>query len=194
MQKALQIIPSRRAIGNPGYFETLKLDRFSLIKLNGHAIFDRVEVDPRKDYETIFDNLLNKENEKLDNFFRLYAEMFQKNWVDRDCLKLFTFSWEQNPAFSFRYKEVNKTMEFALKIAKETNILVVIGYSFPFFNRETDRHLINNMKLRKVYIQDVPNRVNDIVSIFRSSFARIQNEVSITPINYVNSFFLPPEL
>jgi len=38
-----------------------------------------------------------------------------------------------------------------------TEVLVIVGYSFPFFNREIDKLLLTNMKhLQKIYIQD-PN-------------------------------------
>ena len=36
----------------------------------------------------------------------------------------------------------------------DTDILIVVGYSFLYFNRETDREIILSMKqLRKVYFQ-----------------------------------------
>jgi hypothetical protein len=57
-----------------------------------------------------------------------------------------SFAWEgTNPNF---YEEINEKV-------KDTEVLVIIGYSFPFFNRGVDRKIIKSMeKLKKIYIQD----------------------------------------
>lgn len=36
-----------------------------------------------------------------------------------------------------------------------SNILVIVGYSFPFFNRDVDSRLLSQMPIDKVYIQDL---------------------------------------
>jgi hypothetical protein len=61
---------------------------------------------------------------------------------------LFTFSWEENT------HSIN-AIESAIQIAKETNYLVVIGYSFPYFNREVDHKILEAMsQVAKIYIQN----------------------------------------
>jgi hypothetical protein len=46
-------------------------------------------------------------------------------------------------------------------LAKTTH-LVVIGYSFPVFNRKIDRQILANTMLDKVYIQDLPSALPGI--------------------------------
>ena len=60
---------------------------------------------------------------------------------------LLNFSWEEN-VYSQMYLPNAMTMSGA------TDCLVVVGYSFPFFNRDVDRQIIRNMaRLSKVYLQ-----------------------------------------
>lgn len=192
LQEKLQIVPSRYWMNEN--IKKLKVEKFSIVKLNGQAIFDRVSVDPQKDYRTIFDETPKLDRDKLNKFFSIYSELFKNNWEESDCLRLLNFSWESNPKFELRYN-MNDTINFAKLIAQQTEVLVVIGYSFPFFNRETDRMLIDGMKkLKKVYIQDVESRVESIISVFKSSFTLHSNDISIVPVIDTNSFFLPPEL
>ncbi|EOQ94820.1 hypothetical protein LEP1GSC195_0931 [Leptospira wolbachii serovar Codice str. CDC] len=50
----------------------------------------------------------------------------------------FAFAWESDN------KLVLKNRELATEILKETEILVIIGYSFPVFNRKIDRNLLKD--------------------------------------------------
>jgi len=61
------------------------------------------------------------------------------------------YAWEKNSI-------ANKTREEALKIFSETDILIIIGYSFPNFNKEIDKELFSKLQGRKtkLYYQD-PN-------------------------------------
>ena len=61
------------------------------------------------------------------------------------------YAWEQNPI-------ANKTREEAQKIFSETDILIIIGYSFPNFNKEIDKELFKKLHGRKtkLFYQD-PN-------------------------------------
>jgi hypothetical protein len=76
----------------------------------------------------------------------------------------------------------------------ETKILVVIGYSFPFFNRNVDRQIIRAMvNLKKIYIQDM--HPENIKSRFLSILPDWQeNDIEIIAVNDITEFFLPPEL
>ncbi|SJZ45763.1 hypothetical protein [Sediminibacterium ginsengisoli] len=194
LQKQLQVVPSRYCIESPEYFNTLDENNFSIVKLNGQALFYNED---KQNYRTILDELAPYQNERLNNFFHYSRQFLTENWPQDDFYKMFNFCWEHNengPAYV--YKNIDKTIAYAKKIAEKTEILVIIGYSFPFFNRETDSFLINNMKkLQTVYIQDMPNRVGNIVSLFKSSFEGLPYPgPSIIPVSYIDSFFLPPQL
>ncbi len=97
---------------------------------------------------------------------------------------LLSFAWEaQNGGSLF--------IERSLKIFSETDILVVIGYSFPFFNREIDRKIIQAMpKLRKVYFQS-PDPQN-----LMERFEALTNDthIQLVPKSDISQFLLPNEL
>ena len=80
----------------------------------------------------------------------------------------------------------------------DVDILVVIGYTFPFFNRAVDRAFIRAIKnLKKIYIQD-PNADKVIQSIDAvlapHQKSPLGGNIPIVPITDCSQFYLPPEL
>ena len=129
------------------------------------------------------------EKGKLTSFcyiFDCYNE-FLKN-PDGIHTKL-NFAWEQT---RFTNYEIWKDVESSIN---ESEILIVIGYTFPFFNREVDRKIFNMMpKLRKIYYQDpnAKNLIENIKPVILNNNAI--DEKSIIPITNIDQFYLPPEL
>ena len=80
------------------------------------------------------------------------------------------------------------------KLIQEATALVVIGYSFPYFNRKIDRLIFENTPhLKKIYIQDkYPERIQQYITpvIPEDKLAVIK----IIPLDDVEQFYLPPEL
>ncbi len=73
-----------------------------------------------------------------------------------------------------------------------TEIVVVIGYSFPFFNRATDRPLFGGMpSLRRVYVQDINSEavVQSIQGVLPAG-----RKIEVIPIRECSQFYLPSEL
>lgn len=70
---------------------------------------------------------------------------------------LLSFAWEDETNDTKKIF-LEKRMPIAKAIAEKTDILVVIGYSFPFFNRKIDDEIFKAMKQRlfKIYLRD-PN-------------------------------------
>lgn len=96
------------------------------------------------------------------------------------------------PLMSFAWEDSENGEEYkkALVSNNDTEVLVVIGYSFPFFNRNIDKTILQSMKnLRKVYIQD-PN-ANNIIRRFKEIYA---NKVDVEPITDIEQFYIPYEL
>jgi hypothetical protein len=152
---------------------------FSLFKLNGSAVF-RNEASKRRVL------ILNKLaiGEKMDVMSAVLESY--KIWKEGNLKSEITFSWENT-------KETNETHAHAMSAINSTNILVVIGYSFPFFNRIIDRAIIGQMKyLGKVYIQAPQSDINNIVESFKSIKYTSGNLIEL--ITEVSQFFLPPEL
>ena len=74
----------------------------------------------------------------------------------------------------------------------DTEIVVVIGYSFPFFNRVTDRAIFNGMpNLKKVYVQDI--NADAVVQAVHAVLPS-DRKVNIEPIRNCEQFYLPVEL
>ena len=82
---------------------------------------------------------------------------------------------------------------------KDAQIMVVIGYSFPFFNRPIDRLIFRKMdKLEKIYIQDlypenVKQSLRSALTAEELTSRKMMSRIEFIPVND-NQFFLPPEL
>ena len=88
------------------------------------------------------------------------------------------------------------SLERAKQIMKETNILIIIGYSFPAFNRAIDQALIkefeNGADYKRVIYQD-PNANSDIVnSLFRNGEKNVDLEKENKDQFYIPHEFLSP--
>lgn len=137
---------------------------------------------------SLFEVEYPKDNlECLREFLRIY-EIIERQHKINDNL---SFAWEL---------EASERLEISNEIMSKTEILVVIGYSFPFFNRTIDRTLFKHFlskntglsKKLKIYIQD-PLIDEDQITFLRQSF-EIDDGIEIIPLRNVNQFFLPPEL
>ncbi|MFX5587009.1 hypothetical protein ABTE16_19900, partial [Acinetobacter baumannii] len=83
-----------------------------------------------------------------------------------------------------------KRIEILKSLTEGTDILVIIGYSFPFFNRKIDRQLFESIGPNaKIYYQD-PNALENS-KLIRTLFG-MPNE--ITPITYLDQYYVPFEL
>lgn len=94
---------------------------------------------------------------------------------------------------------MSKNFEDALqKAIQDTEVLVVIGYIFPFFNREIDREILKYMpNLKKIYIQDpnaeqIESSLDSLYSIQHTGITKVNENVM--PITNTSQFYLPPEL
>ncbi len=80
-----------------------------------------------------------------------------------------------------------------LRILKNTDILVIIGYSFPTFNREIDKIIFKRLRDTTYIFLQVPEKMfSEIeVKINSLSFGKFDNPVK--KINILNEFFIPYE-
>jgi hypothetical protein len=99
------------------------------------------------------------------------------------------------PSLSFAwapFRSNNDILAAIIENIKDTYSLVIIGYSFPFFNREVDRKIIGNMiNLKKVYIQDP--YANDIKERFQAIRDDLKG-IEFLPRLDTGQFLLPNEL
>lgn len=172
-QRALRVFPSANDYGDT--------QRFSIYKLNGTTGFYELG-NSKKTH--ISDSLVATDNFKLVRNFlsfyvgTLYGEMFQP---------MLSFAWEKHGSLD------HAVMRYAKSAIERTQILVIIGYSIPFFNREVDREMIETMAptLTKVYIQD-PN-TKQVAESFSSLWDN-KTKIEIVQKDTTDQFYLPPEL
>lgn len=95
-----------------------------------------------------------------------------------------SFAWEGQSFNNYDLLDTTK------KVVEETEILVVIGYSFPYFNRQIDRDIICSMtKLKKVYYQspDSSKLIDKLIAL------RNDLKGKIDPIVELEQFYIPNE-
>lgn len=98
--------------------------------------------------------------------------------------------------FAWEKEKYDKMSEMLYKKISDAKVLVIIGYTFPFFNRKIDREIFSNMpNLEKIYVQD-PNA--DKIKISLKSILPSDKYTSLLHdedlVYDTSNFFLPPEL
>jgi hypothetical protein len=127
--------------------------------------------------------------------------MFNKDDVFTSIKAMLSFfdSYQKNsssyPIFSFAWENVESVINarrYASRILKETDILVIIGYSLPTYNRLVDQELFKEASsISKVYFQVPDFAVNDLkptLSSIRSGFHKITEFVTD-----ISKFYVPNE-
>lgn len=162
------------------YRGTPSSDRFAIVKLNGTTGFSN-GMKLVKFTDVLSQNF---DLELLDKVVYQYANMSHK--VNNGFYPTLSFAWEKEEPGN------TSIIEKAIACTNETDVLVVIGYSFPFFNRFVDRNIIGEMKkLRKVYFQS-PDAEN-----IKTRFQSVRGDIDpkyLIPYTDVQSFLLPDEM
>lgn len=154
------------------------LDFGCVFKVNGSATYGNFSVVN----EILRDNELSKDIQLIMFYGDSKADTSSMGFQFTPHL---SFAWEQT-------ENQEKLMEYIRQTTQDTISVVVIGYSYPFFNREVDREIIGNMpNLKTIYIQD-PNAE----AIEQSLRAVLPDDTGIK-IEYrknCEQFYLPSEL
>lgn len=152
--------------------------KFSIFKLNGTAI-------PFSSFKNNYSHVRELFRSQMDESFilhisQLYINIFTAEGIAMDMC----FAWERKstliPILRGSFQQVQS--------------LIIIGYSFPFFNREIDSELLNSMvSLKRIYIQspeadNIIERINSIIPEFSD------RKIIIHKIFDINQFHLPWEL
>lgn len=102
---------------------------------------------------------------------------------------LLSFAWEDADSQDFQVF-FEQRIEILEQMVTDTDILVIIGYSFPFFNRKIDKKIFNLLKSdAQIFYQD-PDAENKI-PLIKKLFNIKHN---IEPIKYTEQYFVPFEL
>lgn len=169
----------------------MEIDNFGIYKLNGTTNFINKSNNGNNLRYVCDDFNSQPDIELVKKFINIYNGFIYNAAKVRPSL---SFAWESDWE--------NETREFLEKAAlsiNNTKTLVVIGYSFPFFNRQVDRKMIAALGngLSKVYIQDLD--ADAVADNFSSVLPNIMYQdgpraPTIITKNSVEQFFLPPEL
>ncbi len=147
-----------------------------LTKLNGTAAFAK---------DGKYTNLFDFKNHILDeDSLQIISKILiaERNEYDTGM----RFAWEKNEISKVAFQNAQ------FKII-EADIIVIIGYSFPYFNREIDRQLFEhsgrNKGYPKVYIQCAETEIKSVINRFKG----IKNIIPI-PFVELDQFLIPNEL
>lgn len=163
-----------------------------MFKLNGTAHYlykDKFESEDNALQDVVLSRNFDLVEDDFDNQRRLISYAI-KCWDNarfgnyKTCL---SFAWEGVNNASNRENDILAELT---PVLENTEVLVVIGYSFPRVNREVDQAIIQKCRnLRKVYIQDP--RANEIVNNFKSIFTYTGD---VIPNTDTLMFYIPNEL
>jgi hypothetical protein len=162
-----------------GFVDRDRADEIQLVHLNGIA--GAYHLRQRRQNRTCFiDSTPKSHDELLKLLFGRESEM----------TSLLTFAWERGEE---AWHIMANRIQISEQMVRNTNILVIIGYSFPFFNREFDKKIFEALKeegsLKAIYFQD-PVRDGEFL---RNQF-QLSERIPIRHIPEVDNYFVPMEL
>jgi hypothetical protein len=164
---------------NHKYGNYRKKDQFGIYKLNGTTGLFKDRGWNQYMYTTELNSEINID----------YIQRIVRNYTAAlsigNLYSNFSFAWENETS-------ENNIVEMAIEASKDAISLVVIGYSFPFFNREIDRKIIGAMtNLKRVYFQ-APD-ANVLIERFQAIRDDSVN-IELIPKFDLEQFVLPNEL
>jgi len=162
----------------PSFSETLP-GLPTILHLNGIAgLYEQTNSNDKLSKLIVKDTTIEDEFEQVNDILKKRYS-FSQDVINNKSL--FTFAWENDPVSK-------KSIEYMQKIIEKTNILIIIGYSFPTFNDEIDKKLfdaINPGILEMIYFQD-PSANKELLSL---RFGIHQSKIRI--VTDTRQFVLP---
>jgi len=164
----------------PLHVDTGMKSEFSLFKINGTTGFAKNQA-----FYNHYDDLIAGDGKLPDLYVQQYADCV---YYPSDYKMMLSFAWETQDQILDKFMSSVKTS------CGLTETVVIIGYSFPYFNRSIDRKIMSMFdNTKKIYIQDlypdtVESRIKNLIKI-RSTVIPISVD-SKSP----GQFFIPPEI
>lgn len=126
-------------------FRAFAADASHIVHLNGTAITLAPSIIPGvpNDSEKFMAAIL----ETAQTPFTLVMELWERYNIRNPMKQL-------DPGISFAWEETNSVQK-AIDASTGSNVLAIVGYSFPYFNRDYDRKILSTMSstLQVVYLQ-----------------------------------------
>ena len=155
-------------------FRDDKIEEGKIFKLNGTAIFDYFH-----SFSLLGESCGEGYGETISDIAKIQQAFKPKEYLH--------FAWETDSESPY--------MRDVCQHLLDAEVIVVIGYTFPYFNRAIDRTLFEHMlNLKKIYIQDpCASRIKQNIEPVLADFHRRQNLQTIL-LNDVDQFYIPSEL
>lgn len=155
LKKEYFIIPNKSTLNNNDTVLTYE-NVASLIKLNGNAFLDQ-NLNEKDNTTTLYDIKSEFQNfgNLLEHLLSYYTKIFSSNNGIHESLKYFNYSWEVNEKEKYAYQTINRTIQEAKKSLSTAKTLIIVGYSFPYVNKEVDKEILSDCFPNKIIIQDL---------------------------------------
>lgn len=182
---ALDVIPKSNYEYYDGYYPN-PVSKPVIVHLNGIAglVHDFRSTENQEDELGIYNYMIRLQHgvtfdSALEEMLDIFASY---NSRDTGVLETFTFAFERN------YPIANKSIKLGKEYIRETDILIIIGYSIPKYNREIDIELFSQLKPNaKIIIQDYNE-----VGIKLSKDFNIKNEIQWVHEEFrMGNFYIP---
>lgn len=177
-----QLLNIHPETGKPHWHKPVEYSSVDMLQLNGIAGYV---------YSNQADKVRRRFRSQKFTLEQLLEEMAETDGADSTRHELITFGWENLSPVEGTF---NTYKDRLFSMIHETDILVIIGYSFPYFNRLIDKTIFEALKsggrLSKIYFQD-PERNGDFLY---SQFAIDIERVDIEHIDKVDNYYIPYEL
>lgn len=156
---------------------------FAMVKLNGTAFFKDaghpVMISSRQFDSQFIDPFFGGLQWSIPKF--LYNFMHYINYANT-----LSYAWENSNR--------DNVLDVVKKRVVDTKELIVIGYSFPYVNREIDFQILQSMpNLETIYVQD-PNFTeieSRLISIVGNDERKDDHNVQIRRVDNLSQFYLP---
>lgn len=154
-----------------------------VLHLNGHAgVHSRGKDGPIYDFQPNDSTQLTRWAHWMFWFDRILFQRSKRN--DSPCM--LSYAWEATANDRHVWERVAAQLS-------EVEKLIVIGYSFPDFNRPIDRRLIKSMgALKEIVVQTSPTSMAGILTKLRKLFP--EHKDKLVPYELTHEFYVPNEL
>lgn len=172
-------------------------------KINEHFKFKEIQENSEVNdifhlngYRGFFTDRTNKEDKK--EFIIKISNDFEDYWKNIEWLfesiEKGSANFNNFIKYAWEHKLNDNFFEKIAKVINETEVLIIIGYSFPAFNREIDQYLFSKIdldKIKKIVYQDPNGNKQLIENIFKIP-ALLKGKIEIiSDPKSLNQFYLP---
>ena len=193
IERKIQIYPQHEKINIDTWDTDLNPNEFCIFKLNGTFGGSLVKTDGFKNDPFNIIKFTKENNDPIvEQEIKIKCLGNYSNTIDAINTKgheigklepAILFAWEERPLSE-------KVRSLAIRAIQNTEYLIIIGYSFPTFNRSIDKEILSSINPRKIYIQDIESGVLGVEQRLSSILGP---GATIEGITNVDEFYVPYE-